>query len=777
MTTGRAPLATIGLGLRFARAGGGLRTFLLVLGAAVSTTLLLIAVTIPVVQANQADTGKLAPFYVALADNVRPLGTVDPKSTLLVWTDGIPWGDRSIQLVKIAGSGPPPPGLATVPRIGETFLSPALADLAAGQRVLTEAIGGRQVGEIAREGLVRPDDLIAYVGIPRSDVPAEIVANGPVTAWGVEASAGDTSRKDLPLSALILGFLGVPVIALLAATSRLSAGVRERRLAALRLIGVTRRRTRVVAAIESGVAACLGAVIGLGGFVGVAQLSAGHPFAGLMWFADDFTPGTARSVAVLLGVPVVALLVVLVPLRSVARRPLTARRSAGDGRPARWRLIPLGTGLIALTAVGAHQFGPADNLRPWDKVFLVGVMLTGLGLPLAVPVGLRVIADGVARIANGPMLLLAARRIRYEPAATTRLVAAIITVLFVGTGAQAVILAFEQTPQYITAHRAMFEGPQLLDLSYANPGEPPSLERLASTPVVRGIVPIRLLTTPCGDGGPTDCQQVLVATCAQLRLLTGVDPVSACQDGHPYLIDNFSLATGAAGQSLALSALGADGQAGTESIKVGVPTEQLPVDLTGTAFGGASILLPPNLPSIRPLLAAPIWRWAVVADPGNEAAGIVAATATRIDPALHASPPYTQALDEAAGVRTGVLAATAAAGVVALLALLITAVDRAIERRRQVTAQRALGVPARTIRSSQLVQTLLPLAVGVPMAGLAGLAACRSYLAIGRIPVRFMPWSAIETTLTLGAAAAVLVAIATVPAIGGRLRPELLRQE
>lgn len=118
-----------------------------------------------------------------------------------------------------------------------------------------------------------------------------------------------------------------------------------------------------------------------------------------------------------------------------------------------------------------------------------------------------------------------------------------------------------------------------------------------------------------------------------------------------------------------------------------------------------------------------------------------------------------------------------AAGIVALLALLITAVDRAIERRRQVTAQRALGVPARTIRRSQLIQALLPLAIGVPMAGLAGLVACRSYLAIGKISVQRMPWGAIGTAVTLGAVAAVLVALATVPAIGGRLRPELLRQE
>lgn len=68
----------------------------------------------------------------------------------------------------------------------------------------------------------------------------------------------DLSPDDRRLAASLVLFLVLPVASLLASTSRLSAAVRERRLAALRLLGVTARRTRVIAACEASLLALAG---------------------------------------------------------------------------------------------------------------------------------------------------------------------------------------------------------------------------------------------------------------------------------------------------------------------------------------------------------------------------------------------------------------------------------------------------------------------------------------------------------------------------------------
>jgi hypothetical protein len=127
------------------------------------------------------------------------------------------------------------------------------------------------------------------------------------------------------------------------------------------------------------------------------------------------------------------------------------------------------------------------------------------------------------------------------------------------------------------------------------------------------------------------------------------------------------------------------------------------------------------------------------------------------------------------GYRSVLYAVAGVVLILGLLALLISGIDRAVER-RHLAALTLLGVPARVVRRSQLLQAAAPLVVGLPLAGGSGLLAGAAYLNL--IGARAAtPWPAI-VALVLGAlAAGALVAAATVAGLGGRVQPQDLRQE
>ncbi len=69
--------------------------------------------------------------------------------------------------------------------------------------------------------------------------------------------------------------------------------------------------------------------------------------------------------------------------------------------------------------------------------------------------------------------------------------------------------------------------------------------------------------------------------------------------------------------------------------------------------------------------------------------------------------------------------------IIGVAAYLVAATDRAVERRPQVTALALLGARARTLRAVQVVQVVLPLAVGLVFAVVVGKMAESSYLVTG----------------------------------------------
>ncbi|SCF84007.1 FtsX-like permease family protein [Streptomyces sp. Ncost-T6T-2b] len=114
----------------------------------------------------------------------------------------------------------------------------------------------------------------------------------------------------------------VPVAIFIATAVRFGGDRRDRRLAALRLVGADIRTTRRVAAGE----ALFGAVLGL--LIGLAFFLVGREFVGSVevWdvsaFPADVVPDPLLGLLITVAVPLTAVLVTLVAMRSVAIEPL-----------------------------------------------------------------------------------------------------------------------------------------------------------------------------------------------------------------------------------------------------------------------------------------------------------------------------------------------------------------------------------------------------------------------------------------------------------------------
>ena len=88
---------------------------------------------------------------------------------------------------------------------------------------------------------------------------AALVLLTTLTAGRFELDHATSYQAEMPrIVAAVVAAVALPCLTLLATTARLSAALRDRRLANLRLIGLTPGQTRLVAAAETGVAAALG---------------------------------------------------------------------------------------------------------------------------------------------------------------------------------------------------------------------------------------------------------------------------------------------------------------------------------------------------------------------------------------------------------------------------------------------------------------------------------------------------------------------------------------
>ncbi|MDQ3629009.1 MAG: hypothetical protein M3419_09420 [Actinomycetota bacterium] len=579
-----------------------------------------------------------------------------------------------------------------------------------------------------------------------------------------------TSPESERLLVAVLAVVTMPVLVLIATATRLSATLRDRRLAGLRLLGLSPRATRLVAAVESGVVAVAGTLLGVAAFWFSRPLLSQLKVAGRDWSQTSFTPWLGAAVAVVVGVPLVAVAVSLIPTRRLGRDVLAQSRVASGRRPSPWRLAPLVVGGPACLVTASTAGPEITDSRAY--VFFAGGALCALGLLLVVPVFVRLVADLMVLVPARPALRIAGRRLQSQPAAVSRIVSGLLIGLFVVSGARTVVGAFEDTPQYVAAENALVDGPATYSVGLpAGLEQGPAFESIEAVDGVRGVLVDRQVMSGCRRG--RGCESAFVGTCADLALL--VPGVSGCRD------DQLSWLDEAPRRGPAEFAWRSTRSPGPDPVELPAPARAAVIGLAGDQYAvgnalSAGVFIPMGTPGIAALAEHGGPGMIAVTDPGSQVEASLFEAVARWGPAAWVSPLFS--LDDyafVAGLRAMAWAVAAVVLSVGLLAFAVSAVDRAISRRAEMVSLQLLGTPRSVIRAAQLWEALLPLALGLPGAVLLGWSVGSGYLALGGA-LRANPW---QSTLALGAIAtmaAVLIAGLTVVASAPRVRADLIRR-
>jgi len=573
------------------------------------------------------------------------------------------------------------------------------------------------------------------------------------------------------LLASVVAVIALPVLVLAATAGRLSASLRDRRLANLRLLGLSPSSTRVVSAVETGVAAVLGSVLGLLAFLAVRPgLLAWHP-AGREWTAGTLRPSIGDYILALILVPLAVVGISSMPQRLSGHDSMATARKTAQHRPPFWRLAPLLIGAILASYVIATATDTAPSYDQLAAFMFSGMILLGIGMILAVPIFVRLVADGLVRCTDRPTLMIAGRRLQAQPAATSRVVAGLLIGLFIVTGARALVVAFEDTEQYQAEARIQNTG-QLGSLQVRAADAPEVAQRARQTDGVRATATVARLRTGSCAHGSSNCLQALVGTCSELRLIMPLK--GPCrEDRAQWLIEPDDVPfTKPLPPQLKWHIL----PEGPQVFIVAVPTPEQKLHVTGASpMSGDQVFLPENLIDSEPASRITDVEVVVAAEPGREVTGIMVQLAG--SGAVQSwTGPGTYYYDFVSGLRTLVWAIAAVILSVGLLSFAIAAIDRGIARREEVMSLLLAGVSARTLRRTQWIETSLPLAAGTVLAIGLGLLAGASYLAFGRI-LEQLPWRQTMTLAGISAASAALVAALTVVASNPRIRPELIRSE
>ncbi|MER6422384.1 FtsX-like permease family protein [Streptomyces sp. NPDC001137] len=758
----------LGLRLLFgAGRGNRVRFFLMAAGGSLGVCCLALVLTIPAIL--DAHDGRAA------AREPKATSRLQANATLVLKrTD--PHGSTPFTRVFIAkgskGAQLPPPGLSELPGPGEVFVSPRLHDLLRSEPPLKGLLPGLEKGLIGKSGLTDPDELYAYVGTTRDKV-AHDSDTGTLKSFGYSYAAtpavdpSTLTNLRFALATLVL----LPLAVFLSVCARLSAATRNRRLASLRLLGLSTKGTQRVNAAETVVAALLGAVLGLGEYWVLNQVMSRTGLPALRWYPADGALSWSTVAVCLIGSPALAWFVGRASARGAAANPLAVRRTAVAKPPKVWGALVLATGLGIVTGFCATGLTshPLSDTGPYGVLLMAGLLFTGTGLVLTLPWLSYLLARKVARTTQSLTLSLAMRRNEVEPGSTMRVVTGLVLLVFAASLAQGVLIEFEEVSKPSSPTQDYS-----ISLSAINGRQQ---RQLTDVPGVRAhALTMDSWVDPNHDGPDFQTQvTALVATCTQLAEF--VRHSEGCVDGKVLRLVNPNSSSDPGvhvGASFPYR-FRQDGHRRT--LNITLPSAKVTYSAyEPSAAGTAEVLIPPSaLPaSVRPDSAQYILTSSSdrhVVRKVLDGIGGVAPTAS-VDPI----GVNVDSLQQIAVIETLLVLGMIMGMVIGVAAFLVSVTDRAVERRPQVTAITLIGARARTLRAVQSTQVVLPLAIGLALALVTGKLAESSYL-IGGGGAIFWDFSGIPVLACAALGVVAVATIGTLPLVGRRIDPELIRRD
>ncbi|MFI1562596.1 ABC transporter permease [Streptomyces sp. NPDC020490] len=769
----------LALGVRFAFAGGRegwTRALLTAVGVGLGVALLLLTTALPNVLAARHDRETARTDITYNQDQL-------PKAddTLIVANLETTFRDKDIRGRELEPEGaraPLPPGLARFPAAGEMFVSPALKRLLESDegKLLRERLHERIVGTIGESGLIGPAELAFYRGGQGLE---SRINNGLITRIDRFGDPHPSPERSDPVLLLLILVVFVvllmPVAVFIAAAVRFGGERRDRRLAALRLVGSDSRMTRRIAAGEALGGAVLGLVLGGGLFLIGRQLAGSVEVFRISVFPSCLNPSPALVLLVAVAVPAAAVLVTLLALRGVVIEPLGVVRTAKPARRRLWwrLLLPLAGLAMLYPMVGKGR----DNGDFNQYLVIGGVMLLLVGVTALLP---WIVETVVARLgAGGVAWQLAVRRLQLSSGTAARMVNGIAVAV---AGAIALQMLFAGIEGDYTKDTGFDMKRAQMQVSV--PREVPLDRAAAQLRGTRGVRKAYVYSEGyVGDrrSDPRVTARLTVGDCASLRELADLP---SCRDGDVFAMhgaDDGDTQTAALAKDSGTVYLdpGYQDTGKNAEIPWSLPATLKPAaarkDMTGYKRDG--FLSTPKAVTSR---AAPALNRQVYLDIDEsvpDARDRVRNTAAAIDP-LTEPMVWTAARQSHrfASIRTGLN--VGAACVLALIgaSLLVSQLEQLRERRKLLSSLVAFGTRRRTLGLSVLWQTAVPIGLGLLLAAAVGLTLGTVLLRMTGTTVR-VDWASVLSMTGVGAGVVLLVTLLSLPPLLRLMRPDGLRTE
>ena len=770
----------LAMGARFALAGGRegwTRSLLTAVGVGLGVALLLLTTAIPNALAER-DRREEARSDHTLGQQKMPKA----DDTLVVVDADTTFRDLDVRgrLVEPDGPRAPlPPGVAEFPAAGEMVVSPALKELLASDdgKLLRDRLDYRIAGTIGEQGLVGSQELAYFAG----GKGLEKVLEGPASGARIDSFGNDDLGSSdawdpvlLLLVLVVFVVLLMPVAVFIAAAVRFGGERRDRRLAALRLVGSDSRMTRRIAAGEALAGSLLGLVLGTGFFLLGRELAASVEVFHVSVFPSYLNPSPVLAVLVALAVPAAAVLVTILALRGVVIEPLGVVRTAKPARRRLWWRLLLPLGGIALLY---PMIGQGDDGGNFNQYLVVGgVMLLLVGVTALLP---WVVETVVARLGSGGVAWqLAVRRLQLSSGAAARMVNGIAVAV---AGAIALQMLFAGVEGNYTRASEFDVSRAQMSVDVPDGADPSAIiGKYRDTEGVRKIT--ALSDVYLHDRRSEDSLvQITLADCASLR---EVATLPSCRDGDVFAAkgseyDSESDDLAKPGTTLWREPDSETARPGERPVPWTVPQDIRPAqsreDPTGYERGGI-LVTPGALPEkLAAFTSARLFLSLDLSVP--DAYDHVRNTAARLDPAVQPMTWHSiESNDRYATIRTGLSVGSACVLALIGASLLVSQLEQLRERRKLLSSLVAFGARRRTLSLSVLWQTAIPIGLGLLLAATVGIALGAVLLRMTNTSIR-VHWPSVLSMTGIGAGVVLVVTLLSLPPLLRLMRPDGLRTE
>lgn len=763
-------LADLALGVRLSVGGGRsgwARLALIAVGVGLGVTMLLVAASVPTVvdaRTARADARSVAWEQeltagepTVLTQEIRSTFREDPVVGLLLQPED--------------DDAPLPPGVTRQLGPGDLVVSPALADLLASDdgAALRGRWGDRIVGTIGDEGLTGPGEFRFYLGTDQltADTANRIQSFGQPS----EPAAG---LEPVLLLLVLVGMvvLLLPVLVFVSTAVRFGSENRDRRLAAVRLVGADIGMTRRIAAGETLAGTAGGLVVGTLLFLAIGRLAASAVPPELSFYPEDLRPAPVLAALILVLVPVATVLVTLSALKQVLVEPLgVVRRGGGRRRRFWWRLVVPVAGLALLTPLTGGFVGSVGG----QVMVVAGLVLVLVGVALILP---WLVEAAVRRLHGGSVAWdLAVRRLQLDSGTAVRAVSGIAVSVAGLIALQGLVGAIGSLSAGSQADTSRFQA-IVLDID-PDAGSTGAWDReLSGARGVSGVGTLTSVWAPAirsepGQPDPGEEVPVDVGTCEVLAQEARLD---SCDDGDVFVLEVDGATAPAAGSTYLLAT--ADGTDERWTLPTSAEAVR-PAPGSVSAMGGTPARI----------LATPGALDGVDVDPGTvtvyvaldgavpDAFDHMSTAAAQVDPAAYVSPVAQERIASVlGGVRQVLLVGTVALLVMIGASMLVNVVEQLRERRQLLAVLVAFGTRRRTLGGSVLFQVAIPVVLGLALAVATGSVLALALQTAVAAPLTF-DWQGVGLTAGAAALMVLLTTAAGLPLLWRLTRPGGLRNE